>query len=88
MGLVQRVIHEMAIAKGGPPLCVMEGSVTNWEPHFCWLPTRMFCFETGFGKRVWLRTVERRFCKAADWLGFGPVVWPEYRPTNQEPRND
>lgn len=85
MGLVQRIIHDMTLAKGETPVCVKEGGATNWEPHFCWLPTRVFNFRDGFGQRVWLRTIERRWCKTADWLAFGPAHWPEYRlaPTTQ-----
>ena len=85
MAFAQDVMHEMLIQKGETPLCIREGAATDWKPHFCWLPTRMFNVFDGYGKRVWLRTVDRRFCKTADWLTPFPAYWAEYRPTETPP---
>ena len=79
MAFAQEVMRRMLLEKGEIPLCIREGGASEWHPHFCWLPTRMFSVFTGFGKRVWLQKVERRFCKTADWLSPFPAYWIEYR---------
>ena len=79
MSFVQRALHSMVLQMDHEPKCLTEGKATDWEPFFCWLPTRLFNVWDGFGRWVWLIRAERRMCKTAEWLHPGPAYWVEYR---------
>ena len=77
--IARTILRRMVLQMDRTPLCVTEGRATDWEPHFCWIPTRLFTVMKGHDGWAWLSTVERRYCKTANWLHPGPAYWVEYR---------
>ena len=88
MGLIQKIAHDLTKEKSDP-ISITEGAHSQWETFFAWLPTREFDTFEGFGRRHWLRTMERRIRRSAMWLHPGPQHWPEYRlPADPDARKE